>query len=191
MRGYRRPRGLTPRSSGAPTAGHQARSGGTRYIFASPGLASYRCRPLSSNVRDTKAPCSPTPRQQRPRRKQPKASCSSRPRKRGDGQQQREADLRWPRKHGYGRGRLEAGQSKHTRTPPWRWSDSPPQSRRGSSQRAGTSPRLVRATRRAPAKSQHLPQTRGTATALASTLRGRQNQGHKYQGLPRSFTSAP
>ena len=43
--------GLTPHSSGAPTAGHQARSGGTRYIFASPGLASYRCRPLNSNVR--------------------------------------------------------------------------------------------------------------------------------------------
>ena len=43
--------GLTLRSSGAPTAGHQARSGGTRYIFASPGLASRRCRPLSSNVR--------------------------------------------------------------------------------------------------------------------------------------------
>ena len=42
--------GLTLRSSGAPTAGHQARSGGTRYIFASPGLASCRCRPLSSNV---------------------------------------------------------------------------------------------------------------------------------------------
>ena len=46
-----RKRCLTPRSSGAPTAGHQARSGGTRYIFASPGLASCRCRPLSSNVR--------------------------------------------------------------------------------------------------------------------------------------------
>ena len=44
-------RGLTPRSSGAPTAGHQARSGGTRYILASPGLASCRRRPLSSNVR--------------------------------------------------------------------------------------------------------------------------------------------
>ena len=44
-------RGITPRSSGAPTAGHQARSGGTRYIFATPGLASCRCRPLSSNVR--------------------------------------------------------------------------------------------------------------------------------------------
>jgi hypothetical protein len=43
--------GLTTRSSGAPTAGRQARSGGTRYIFASPGLASCRCRPLSSNVR--------------------------------------------------------------------------------------------------------------------------------------------
>ena len=43
--------GLTPRSSGAPTAGHQAQSGGTRYIFASPGLASCRRRPLSSNVR--------------------------------------------------------------------------------------------------------------------------------------------
>ena len=42
---------LTPRSSGAPTAGHQARSGGTLYIFASPGLASCRRRPLSSNVR--------------------------------------------------------------------------------------------------------------------------------------------
>ena len=42
---------LTPHSSGAPTAGHQARSGGTRYIFASPGRASCRRRPLSSNVR--------------------------------------------------------------------------------------------------------------------------------------------
>ena len=42
---------LTLRSSGAPTAGHQARSGGTLYIFAIPGLASCRCRPLSSNVR--------------------------------------------------------------------------------------------------------------------------------------------
>ena len=42
---------LTPRSSGATTAGHQARAGGTRYIFTSPGLASCRCRPLSSNVR--------------------------------------------------------------------------------------------------------------------------------------------
>ena len=46
--------GLTPRSSGAPTAGHQARAGGTRYIFTSPGLASCRCRPLSSNVRPHK-----------------------------------------------------------------------------------------------------------------------------------------
>ena len=42
---------LTPRSKGAPAAGHQARSGGTRYIFASPGLASHRRCPLSSNVR--------------------------------------------------------------------------------------------------------------------------------------------
>ena len=40
---------LTPRSSGAPTAGPQAR-GGTRNIFASPA-ASCRRRPLSSNVR--------------------------------------------------------------------------------------------------------------------------------------------
>jgi hypothetical protein len=46
-----RRRGLTPRSRGAPTAGHQARAGGTRYIFTSPGLASCRCHPLSSNVR--------------------------------------------------------------------------------------------------------------------------------------------
>ncbi len=51
---YAARRRLTPRSSGAPTAGHQARSGGTRYIFASPGLASCRCRPLSSNVRPHK-----------------------------------------------------------------------------------------------------------------------------------------
>ena len=49
---------LTPRSSGAPTAGHQAQSGGTRYIFASPGLASCRRRPLSSNVRQHKVPVS-------------------------------------------------------------------------------------------------------------------------------------
>jgi hypothetical protein len=44
-------RGLTPRSTGAPTAGHQARAGGTRYIFTGRALASCRCRPLSSNVR--------------------------------------------------------------------------------------------------------------------------------------------
>jgi len=42
--------GLTARSSGAPTAGHQARSGGTRYTLASAGLAYCRCRPLSSKV---------------------------------------------------------------------------------------------------------------------------------------------
>ena len=56
---------LTPRSSGAPTAGHQAQSGGTRYIFASPGLASCRRRPLSSNVRQRKVTglaCSQTAR---------------------------------------------------------------------------------------------------------------------------------
>ena len=41
---------LTRRSSGAPTAGHQARAGGTRYIFASPGLASCRRHPLSSTL---------------------------------------------------------------------------------------------------------------------------------------------
>ena len=46
---------LTPRSTGAATAGHQARAGGTRYIFTSPGLASCRCRPLSLNVRHRKA----------------------------------------------------------------------------------------------------------------------------------------
>jgi hypothetical protein len=49
--------GLTPRSSEAPTAGRQARSGGTRYIFARPGLASCRRRPLSSNVRPFTFPC--------------------------------------------------------------------------------------------------------------------------------------
>ena len=42
---------LTPRSTGAPTAGRQARAGGTRYIFTGPGLASCRRRPVTSNVR--------------------------------------------------------------------------------------------------------------------------------------------
>ena len=42
---------LTPRSSRAPTACYAGPAGGTRYIFASPGLASCRRRPLSSNVR--------------------------------------------------------------------------------------------------------------------------------------------
>ncbi len=49
-------RRLTPRSSGAPTAGHQARAGGTRYIFTGPGLAACRRRPLSSNVRRRRVP---------------------------------------------------------------------------------------------------------------------------------------
>jgi hypothetical protein len=44
-------RGLTLRSTGAPTAGHQARAGGTRYSFTGPGLASCRWCPVSSNVR--------------------------------------------------------------------------------------------------------------------------------------------
>ena len=43
--------GLTLRSKGAPTACHQARAGGMVYIFTSPGLASHRRCPLSSNVR--------------------------------------------------------------------------------------------------------------------------------------------
>jgi hypothetical protein len=47
--------GLTPRSSGAPTAGHQARAGGTLCIFTGPGLASCRWLPLSSNARPRKA----------------------------------------------------------------------------------------------------------------------------------------
>ena len=46
-----RQRRLTPRSSGAPPAGPQARSGSTRYIVAKPGLAACRRRPLNSNVR--------------------------------------------------------------------------------------------------------------------------------------------
>jgi hypothetical protein len=44
-------RGLTLRSTGEPTAHRQARAGGTRYIFASPGLAARRCLPVNSNVR--------------------------------------------------------------------------------------------------------------------------------------------
>ena len=44
-------RGLTRRSTGAPTAGHQAQAGGTRYIFTGPGLASCRRCPVTSNVR--------------------------------------------------------------------------------------------------------------------------------------------
>jgi hypothetical protein len=42
---------LTPRSSGAPTAGRQARSAGTPSIFCGPGPASHRRCPLTSNVR--------------------------------------------------------------------------------------------------------------------------------------------
>ncbi len=42
--------GLTPRSSGAPTAGHQARAA-PWFILHRAGLASCRRRPLSSNVR--------------------------------------------------------------------------------------------------------------------------------------------
>ena len=45
---------LTPRSSGAPTAGHQGPPAGTVYIFCQQALASCRRRPLSSNVRHHK-----------------------------------------------------------------------------------------------------------------------------------------
>ena len=48
-------RGLTPRSRRGPTAGRQARAGGTRYIFTGPGLASCRWSRLTSNVRPHKA----------------------------------------------------------------------------------------------------------------------------------------
>jgi hypothetical protein len=44
-------RGLTLRSTGEPTAHHQARAGGTPYIFTGPGLAARRCLPVNSNVR--------------------------------------------------------------------------------------------------------------------------------------------
>ena len=44
-------RGLTPRSSRAPTAGHAGPAGGTLYIFASRARASHRRCLLNSNVR--------------------------------------------------------------------------------------------------------------------------------------------
>jgi hypothetical protein len=51
--------GLTLRSRRGPTAGHQARAGGTRYIFTGPGLASCRRSRLTSNVRPrNETPCS-------------------------------------------------------------------------------------------------------------------------------------
>src|SRR5687767_8642484 len=52
-------RGLTLRSRRGPTAGHQARAGGTGYIFTGPGLASCRRSRLTSNVRPhmTPSPC--------------------------------------------------------------------------------------------------------------------------------------
>ena len=43
-----------PRTSGEPTAGHQAWSGDTQYIFASPGLAPCHRRALNANVGFTK-----------------------------------------------------------------------------------------------------------------------------------------
>ena len=43
--------GLTPRSTGAATEGHQGPVCGTRCIFTARALASCRCRPVSSNVR--------------------------------------------------------------------------------------------------------------------------------------------
>ena len=46
--------GLTPRSRRGPTASHQARAGGTGYIFTGPGLASCRWSRLSSNGRPHK-----------------------------------------------------------------------------------------------------------------------------------------
>ena len=46
-----RGRGLTLRPRRGPTASHQARAGGTRYIFTGPGLASCRRSRLNSNVR--------------------------------------------------------------------------------------------------------------------------------------------
>ena len=46
--------GLTPRSTGAPTAGHLGTAGGTRYIFTGRAKASCRCRPVTSNVRHRK-----------------------------------------------------------------------------------------------------------------------------------------
>ena len=44
-------RGLTRRSTGAPTACHQRPGGGTRYIFTARALAASRWRPVTSNVR--------------------------------------------------------------------------------------------------------------------------------------------
>jgi hypothetical protein len=49
-------RGITPRSTGAPTAGHQRPVGGTRYIFTARALASCRRRPVTSNVRPRMQP---------------------------------------------------------------------------------------------------------------------------------------
>jgi hypothetical protein len=55
--------GLTPRSRRGPTASHQARAGGTLYIFTGPGLAACRRSRLNSNVRQRmKRRCPAAPR---------------------------------------------------------------------------------------------------------------------------------
>ncbi len=48
---------ITCRSTGAPTAGHQAPAGGTRYIFPGRGLVACRRRPVSSTLGSAKQPC--------------------------------------------------------------------------------------------------------------------------------------
>jgi hypothetical protein len=57
---------ITCRSSGAPTAGHRAPAGGTRYIFPGRRAVACRRRPLSSTLGPNKSPCGYTGRQEPP-----------------------------------------------------------------------------------------------------------------------------
>jgi hypothetical protein len=85
--------GLTGRSTGAPTAGHQARAAGARYIVCGPGLASSRWRPvnsaLGSGMRDRAI------RAPRPDRAQ--VRCDSKvPKRKGQADALREATVEHP-----------------------------------------------------------------------------------------------
>ena len=177
---------LTPRSSGAPTAGHQAQSGGTRYIFTSPGLASCPCRPLSSHVRPHQklsvrqvhqsSVCGANSRKHRVRQGRVSAAMGG-----------IEAPLHQPSKSNGLRFSVRAGlkpASPNTRG-----------RRRG--RRRGSSPQSLCGTTREnmyrfrAGRRGSLPRKAPcVASALAGALRGRQNPSHEIQRPQWRFTSA-
>ena len=175
------PRGLTRRSSGRTTALRSGRQAlGLRPILRLPSSPQCRCAPLSSNVRAHQGAVSAKSVGAASTAQTAEDIVFVKPRERGDGSIEATTELS-PSSNGLSssiRAGLKPASPKTRGRRPWRRSGSPPQTHwRGTQSLVGSQRRPSKGPERiAPRSGGTCRKMRTTVSALACTLRDRQNQ---------------